>query len=98
MSMMNSLEAMMLLSSMVVVCCMIIICLKFIRYFQNKIRMMSSQQDNMRNIGILEVKIPEIKLKNKGYSLDENIMFIYDDESVSFLMGLEDLFEKRDNI
>ena len=58
--------------------------------------MMSSQQDNMRNIGILEVKIPEIKLKNKGYSLDENI--IYDDESVSFLMGLEDLFEKRDNI
>ena len=52
----------------------------------------------MRNIGILEVKIPEIKLKNKGYSLDENIMFIYDDESVSFLMGLEDLFEKRDNI
>ena len=40
--------------------------------------MMSSQQDNMRNIGILEVKIPEIKLKNKGYSLDENFIFIYD--------------------
>lgn len=77
----------MLISLIVVSACMLVIILKFVRYFNNKKKIMNYQKNNMQDIKILEMKLSEIKLKNNGHSLDENISFIYNDESVGFSMG-----------
>lgn len=89
--MLNSLDWVMLISLVVVVACMIIIILKFIKYFDNKKKLMESQSVSGQDIKILEVLLADIKLKNKGHSLDENISLIYDDESVGFSMEWGDI-------
>lgn len=91
--MLNSLNVIMWISFIVVVFCVFLIFQKFIRYFANQKRALVDQKKNIRDIRILEVKLPEIKLKNKGESLDENIDLIYDDVSIGFAMNWGDIFE-----
>lgn len=96
--MLNSLEWMMLISLAVVVVCVIIIISKFIRYFDNKKKVIIYQENNRQDIKILEAKLTDIKLKNKGRDLDENIRCISKDESIVFSMGWGDVIEPNDNL
>lgn len=96
--MLNSLEWMMLISLAVVVVCVIIIISKFIRYFDNKKKMIIYQENSRQDIKILEAKLVDIKLKNKGHDLDENIRFISNDESIVFSMGWGDVIEPNSNL
>lgn len=89
--MLNGMELMILISSVVVAFCVITIISKFVRYFDNQKKNINYQKNNSQDIKILEMKLTEIKLKNTGNSLDENIRFIYNDESVSFSMGWGDI-------
>lgn len=96
--MLNSLDWTMLISLAVAVACIITIINKFIKYYNNKKKIMIYQINNRQDIKILEAKLAEIKLKNKGNSLDENIRFIYNDESVVFSMEWGDIIGKINNI
>ena len=96
--MLNGLDLMMLISLAVIAGCMVTIINKFIRYFNNKKKVMIYQENNRQDIKILEAKLTEIKLKNKGHSLDENISFIYNDESVGFSMEWGDIIGSSNNI
>ena len=88
----------MLISLAVVVVCVIIIISKFIRYFDNKKKMIIYQENSRQDIKILEAKLVDIKLKNKGHDLDENIRFISNDESIVFSMGWGDVIEPNSNL
>ncbi|GEM_PF-3836582 len=89
----NGLYVIMGTSLLVVFFCIILIFQKFIGYFVNQKRAEVEEEKSAKDIKVLEIKLPELKLKNKGDSLDENIKFIYDDESVGFSMNWGDFFE-----
>lgn len=91
--MLNSLNLMMVISLVIIAICLFIIILKFNNYFNSKKQMMNDQRNNTQNIEILEGKLAEVKLKNKGNSLDENIKFIYNDENVFFSMEWGNIIE-----
>ncbi len=82
--MLNSLDFMMLISLAAIAVCMGIIVSKFIYYFNSKKQIMEDQRNNARNIEILEAKLQEMKLKNMGHSLDENIKLISNDGDIAF--------------
>lgn len=83
---------------MVVLFCVVIIIYKFIRYFDNKKKEIIYQENNRRDIKILEAKLRKIKLKNRGRDLDENIRFISNDESIVFSMEWGDVIEPNENL
>lgn len=91
--MLSSLDWVMVFSLVIVSICIFIIISKFIYYFKNSRQIISDQRNNNQNIEILEVKLQEMKLKNKGYSLDENIKLIYDDEDIAFSMEWGNIIE-----
>lgn len=91
--MLNSLNLMMVISLVIIAICLFIIILKFNNYFNSKKQIMNDQRNNIQNIEILEGKLAEVKLKNKGHSLDENIKFIYNDENVFFSMEWGNIIE-----
>lgn len=91
--MQNGLYWIIMLSLAVIVVYLFNVIFKFIRYFDNVKKATNDKKNDIQDIKILKVRLSDIKLKNNGYSLDENIKFIYNDESVCFSMGLEDIFE-----
>ncbi|MBP3476595.1 MAG: hypothetical protein J6K48_09785 [Lachnospiraceae bacterium] len=91
--MQNGLDWLLMFSLVMIVVCVLIVIFKFVRYFDNAKKVANDKKNSMQDIKILEVKLADIKLKNKGHSLDENIKFIYNDESISFSMGWEDILE-----
>lgn len=94
----NALNWMTLVSLVVVLVCAKIIISKFIRYFDIKKKVIMNQENNSQDIRILEAKLSEIKLKNKGHDLNENIGYIFNDEGVFFSMEWGEIIGPNDNL
>lgn len=91
--MLNSLNLIMGISLEIIFVCMCILLSKYRRYCDSSQKEAIYQKNFMRDIRILEEKLPEVRLKNEGHSLDENISAIREDESVGFTMCWEGIIE-----